>query len=194
LVIGDWGLEKGEQSVIDQIEHSRIQHPTSNIQHPLPKGQRSAFSLIEVMVSVILISTVIAALLQLFANNTHLLDDMEARTDHTLRASLLLGNPKYGFVQERKTLDDLVEGFELDDGLRRRLKATRIALGYRADLQLDDATLMGAESPATEEEKEAAAELEADAAETSGVFVLEIGQTSLRIGDQRSSWTRLRLQ
>jgi prepilin-type N-terminal cleavage/methylation domain-containing protein len=153
------------------------------------RGQHSGFSLIEVMVSVILITTVIAALLQLFANNTHMLDGMEARTDHTLRASLLLGNPKYGFEQEQTTLSDLVDDFELADSFRHRLKATRLHLGYHADLQLDDTTLMGAETPAAEEEKEGEA-----AAETSGAFVLEIGQTTLKIGDQRSAWTRLRLQ
>ena len=45
---------------------------------------------------------------------------------------------------------------------------------------------MGAES--VEEETEAASAAE------SGGFVLEIGLTSFMIDDQRSTWTRLRLQ
>ena len=157
-----------------------------NSRHTPCRRARPAFSLIEVMVSVILITTVIGALLQLFANNTHLLGGMQGRIDHTLRSSLLLGNPQYGFEQQQKSLDNLVEEFDLDDSLRRRLKGTQLSLGYRADLQLNDASLMGAES--VEEETEAASAAE------SGGFVLEIGLTSFMIDDQRSTWTRLRLQ
>jgi hypothetical protein len=141
------------------------------------------------MVSVILITTVIAALLQLFANNTHLLGGMEARIDHTLRSSLLLDNPQYGFERQEKTLNDLVADFELDDDLRRRLKAIPLSIGYRADLQLNDTTLM---APETSPEEASAPEGVPEGA--SDGFTLEIGQTSLAIGDQRSTLTRLRLQ
>jgi prepilin-type N-terminal cleavage/methylation domain-containing protein len=148
--------------------------------------QHSGFSLIEVMVSVIIISTVIAALLQLFANNTHTLGSIEQRVDDATRSTLLLGIGDLGFEKKSTTLDTLVEAFEIDDDLRRRLKSERIELRYRADMQLGD-NFMQASEPTDEN-----GELIETAAEDA--FVLEIGSTSLTIDEHQTSLMRMRLQ
>ncbi len=150
---------------------------------------RRGFTLIEVMVAVILISTVIAAMLQLFADNTRFLGGVEERIDHTLRGSLLLGKADYSFETKERTLYDLADDFELDDALRRRLKATKLSLAYRVEQQLDSG---GTVTPAVGE-KAPEADDEAVAA-VSDAVVLEIGETTFTIGDRRSGWTRMRLQ
>lgn len=163
----------------------------ANIRHPLPDGQRKAFSLIEVMVAVILISIVIAALLQLFGTNSRFLGRMEERSSQTIRSTLLLGIKERGFEERKTELSALVEDFELDDDLRRRLKRRAALLDYQADLQLDDTTLGTTESLSSEEANQTG---EALPEEESALFVLEIGRTLFTVDEERTAWTRLRLQ
>ena len=166
----------GEESMVN------IQRPISGIRHTLPGGQRHAFTLIEVMVSVMIISVVIASLLQLFSNNTHLLGGMGKRVDMAMRSTLLLGIGDRGFEGEKTTLDTLAEGFEIDDDLRRRLKTTHLELGYRETMRFGEDMTPQTDRSSAEEEAAAAAP------------VLEVGSTSLKIGDQQTSLVRIRLQ
>ena len=144
-----------------------------------------AFTLIEVMVAVMIISVVIASLLQLFSNNTHLLGGMGKRVDMAMRSTLLLGIGDRGFERSATTLDTLVEGFEIDDDLRRRLKTTRLELGYNETKRFGEEMMpQTGRAPAGEE----------DAEVTADTPVLELGSTSLKIDDQQTSLVRITLQ
>jgi prepilin-type N-terminal cleavage/methylation domain-containing protein len=81
---------------------------------------RRAFTLIEVIVAVMLISVVITALLQLYANNSRYFDRFRTSGADALSATLLLGVDEQ--ESERIRLGRLCEGFELDDELRQALK------------------------------------------------------------------------
>lgn len=146
---------------------------------------RDAFTLIEVMVAVIIIAVVIAAMLQLFSNNTYQLQNIDKRLDDALGATMMLGIGAEGFETQSTTMETLVEGFELDDDLRRRLKLQRVEVIYEADLQLKDDT---------DDSDDTETEGLTDEAEEAGEGVyLEIGRTAIQHDDVQASLVRLRL-
>lgn len=93
---------------------------------------RKAFTLIEVMISVMIVSFVIGVLLQLYANNTSLFASMRNHSELAIQASLLVGNSEYGFEEKKITLAELVQTFEVDESLRQKLKSHRVSIGYKA--------------------------------------------------------------
>ncbi|MGB3961484.1 MAG: type II secretion system protein, partial [Sulfurimonas sp.] len=93
--------------------------------------RRHAFTLIEVMVAVMLVSVVIMALLQLFANNTHIFSSLEKKSQTNQYLSFLVTNPQYGFEDKRGTLYDVVSDFDLQDELRHELKNIKAELVYK---------------------------------------------------------------
>ena len=143
------------------------------------------FTLIEVMVAVMIISVVIASLLQLFSTNTHLLGGIGERAGTAMRSTLLLGIGDHGFEQSTQPLDTLVESFKIDDDLRRRLKGMQLELDYSETMRF------GADrvQPVNE-----AAEKEENADARANVPVFEIGMTSSKIDEQQTSFVRIRLQ
>ena len=145
-------------------------------------NKRSAFTLIEMMIAVMIISVVVAALLQLQANNTHLFERIEKKESLQHYTSLLLAS-KYGFENDSLTLDRLVERFDIDDDLRRELKKIKLKVMYETletiDLsQMSDEDALEAENP--DEEK-------------SSSLSLEIGRSILRFDGESVSIMRVRL-
>jgi prepilin-type N-terminal cleavage/methylation domain-containing protein len=137
--------------------------------------KRGGFTLIEVMVAVMIISVVIGAILQLESNNTHLLLKIQKDQEAQQYVSLVVGNDKYGFENEEVTLDRFVDRFDLDDDLRRELKAQKIALIYQKVEELD------------------LSEIE-DVNITSGAITsLEIGKTIIKLPHSSASIVRIRL-
>ena len=82
----------------------------------------------EVMIAVMILSVVIMALVQMYANGAHIFKAVTAKREINQYISLLATNQKYGFENSSFTLDRLVEDFEIEDGLRRELKNVKIKL------------------------------------------------------------------
>lgn len=93
--------------------------------------KKKAFTLIEVMIAVMIISVVIMALIKMSANNTHMLFAMNENAKNLNYGSFLIENTKYGFETEEQSLYNLLDEFNLDDDLRRKLKAVNTKIIYQ---------------------------------------------------------------
>jgi prepilin-type N-terminal cleavage/methylation domain-containing protein len=91
---------------------------------------KRAFTLIEVMVAVMIVSIVIAALFKLRGDTNHLFTKIQQEQKGSSYATLLLWNPNYGFTKESINLYRLVDNFDLDDDLRRKLKTIKTKISY----------------------------------------------------------------
>ena len=100
--------------------------------------QRDGFTLIEVMVSVMIISVVIMALIKMYANNTHIYTTLKLQTDTNQYSSFLISNDNYGFENSEVRLNDLLGEFDLNDDLRRKLKMIKVKLTYQELQQIED--------------------------------------------------------
>ncbi len=150
------------------------------------------FTLVEVLVAVMIIAVVIGALLQLFATNSHTFTSVHDRIIHADKTTLLLGSTVYGYENKKVDLAELVKDFNIDDDLRRRLKQERVEIIYREETRIDfgDAAEAMAEAESTKEgaDEDVVTEV-GDAANA-----LEIGRTTLKIGEESSSFLRVRMQ
>jgi len=133
---------------------------------------RSAFTLIEVMVAVMIVSVVIAAIYKMQGDRHNMFFQLQERVDNNHNLSLLLWNQKYGFEDEKTDLYKLSDEFEVDDDLRRKLKSSKVEVLYDTIEQVD------------------MSEYE----EGSSTSVFEIGKSSLKLGSYSSALFRLRLQ
>jgi len=136
------------------------------------RKSRDAFTLIEVMVAVMIISVVIMALLEMQGNTTHIF----SRLGNTLKinqyTSLFISNNDYGFEKNSVDLDDLLSEFKVEDELRRELKTIKVKVDYKELKRID------------------MSEIE----EGSSSMVFELGETSLDIDDSSASLMRFRIQ
>lgn len=142
-------------------------------------GKKSGFTLIEVIVAVMIVSVVVAALLQIQANTTHTFSHLKAIQKNLGYASLLQGS-KYGFENDSLTLDRLVERFDLDDDLRRELKKIKAEVIYQR-LETIDTSSFDKPNEETQEEQES----------DENPLVIEIGRTVLRLPSGSASIIRV---
>ncbi|MEA3228667.1 MAG: prepilin-type N-terminal cleavage/methylation domain-containing protein, partial [Campylobacterota bacterium] len=85
-------------------------------------SSKEGFTLIEVMIAVVIISTVIMALLEMFANNIHIFSTLTKKTQINQYSSFFISNPDVGLEDEDAlTLYDLIDDFDIEDDLRREL-------------------------------------------------------------------------
>jgi prepilin-type N-terminal cleavage/methylation domain-containing protein len=99
---------------------------------------RGGFTLIEVMVAVMIISVVIMALLEMYANNTYIFSTTKKQTKANQYASVLIANDKYGFEDANLHLDDLLDDFDMRNKLRRKLKELKVKVIYKELEQIED--------------------------------------------------------
>jgi len=125
---------------------------------------------------------VIMALLQMNANNTHIFSQVKNQETATQYLSLLVGT-KYGFDNEKISLEELVSDFNLDDDVRRELKHTQIQTSYET-LQSIDTSMFDEEN--NEEETE-----DIEKKNSLGT-VFEMGRTTILIKHSSASLLRLR--
>ena len=118
----------------------------------MPK--RGGFTLIEVMVSVVIISTVIMALLELISNSSHIFSNLDKKSQSNQYISLIIANKDYGHEDKKATMYDLVRDFDIESDLRRELKSQKIKVLYQELESID----MG-ESDETDEEENSASGL-----------------------------------
>lgn len=131
-----------------------------------------AFTLIEVVIAVLIISVVIMALITMYANNTHLLSSLKLQSKSSSYSSFLLFNSDYGFENKDKFMYDLVEEFNVDDDLRRSLKDIKVQLIYQELGTIDMAK----------------------ADEGSSDLIFEIGKSIIKTKESSNGLFRLRLQ
>lgn len=142
-----------------------------------------AFTLIEVMVAVMIVSVVIAALLQMQGNANNSLFEMKKMIQTTQYSSFLLQtSEKYGFEKSRIDMNTFVEDFELESDLRRRLKALKVEIVYD-ELELIDTSELTKELENSDLQNE----------QNSGV-VFEIGKTRLLSEHFSSAHLRVRVE
>ena len=132
---------------------------------------KKAFTLIEVMVSVMIISIVIMALLQMQANSSYMLTSLKKKNTSQQYISLLIANENYGLKDKNTRLNNLVEEFSVDDNLRRRLKKIKIKIIYNKLETID-----------------------LDENNTASSAKLEIGESLLKTDNSSSKIFRLRIK
>jgi len=138
--------------------------------------RKSAFTLIEVLVSVMIISVVIMALLKMYANNTHIFTSIKEQIKTNEYSSLLISNANYGFEDKQLYLYDLVDNYDLESDLRRELKEKKAKLMYEVVQSID----------LSEQDKE-------EESSNSGM-VLEIGRDVLKTKEFSVALMRLRIK
>lgn len=150
---------------------------------------RKAFTLVEVLIAVVIISIVIAAQLQLFSNNGKLFERMRTKIDNALLLTLILGDDTVGFEDSKLFLDELVKPFNVDDALRQRLKAQNSELFYQEVKRIEagDVAEQGDDTVSDEE----AAQNE-EKGQNSAALV--IGKSILRSEGGSSAVLRIELQ
>jgi len=135
------------------------------------RESRTAFTLIEVMVAVMIISVVILAMVQMYSNNTFLFDSYKKHAKTNQYASFLIANKEYGYESKNISLYDLVNEFDMEDDLRRELKGKKAQLTYKVVKNID---------------------LSEDSNESAPQMSLEIGESVLRV--EKNSVALMRLQ
>jgi prepilin-type N-terminal cleavage/methylation domain-containing protein len=149
-----------------------------------------AFTLVEVMVAVVIISIVVAGLLQVAANSTKIIGSVDKRLDTSTYATLFLGASIVGFEDQEITLDELVKDFKVEDELRQKLKDMKARIKYEDVMEFDSADFEDQiEEDAQENDEFVNVEDEGSEAAT-----LQIGRTSIYFEDGVSSFLRIQLQ
>ncbi|MCX6051580.1 MAG: type II secretion system protein [Campylobacterales bacterium] len=152
------------------------------------KRAKRAFTLIEVMVAVMIISVVILALLQMFANNTHIFSQLTKQVKMNQYASLFLANPDYGFETKHVNLDDLVSDFKVNDALNSELKKNKVEIVYQKVKQID----MSEYDDKNREKEKLESSKENQTVHSNMVF--EIGKTVFKTDDSSIALLRLKVK
>ncbi|SFV70776.1 hypothetical protein MNB_SM-5-1480 [hydrothermal vent metagenome] len=134
--------------------------------------KRGAFTLIEVMVAVMIISVVILALMRMYANDTYLFATYKKESHVNDYASFLIENSDFGLENKNIYLYDLVSEFDMEDNLRRKLKEQKAEVIYKVVKNID---------------------LSDDTNTTAPQMSLEIGESVIRL-DKGASTALSRLQ
>jgi len=144
----------------------------------MPKQHHRGFTLIEVMVAVMIVSVVIAALLQMQGNTSHKLIELKKTLKtNQFNSFLISSDNKYGFESSNTDLYRLSGEFDMESDLRRKLKAMKIKVSYEKKDVLDSNDFSDDEEDAT----------------VTGI-VLEIGKTHLQNKNFSLSLMRIKLQ
>jgi len=157
----------------------------------MPKST-NGFTLIEILVSVMIISVVIGSLLQLFSTNSHTFSSIEKKIHHTNTTTLLLGNNIYGYEDKTTDLAELVKDFNVDDTLRRKLKSQKVEIIYTEVKSFD---FSDAAETLTDNNLSSSQANEGEVTDASQATAsLEIGRTTLKTDSYSSSFLRIKLQ
>ena len=153
------------------------------------RAKRHAFTLIEVMVAVMIVSVVIATLLQIQANASHkFLEIKKIMNQGQYNSFLLFHNEQLGFERSSSDMQALLSDFELESDLRRRLRAIKIKIEYELLDSIDTSKMLDAPEQTQPQEGRIV-----EGAQNSGV-VFEIGRTLMQRDDYSSSLIRVRIR
>ncbi|MEN8303566.1 MAG: prepilin-type N-terminal cleavage/methylation domain-containing protein [Campylobacterota bacterium] len=136
---------------------------------------RKGFTLVEVMIAVVIISVVISALLEIYANSAYTFLKLDKKSAANQYLSFVVDNRDYGLENKNATLHDLLKDFDIDDDLKKELKSVKVKIIYQKLQSIDLSD--------REELKD-----------TDSQVVFEIGKTILKLNDSSSSILRVNLQ
>jgi len=95
------------------------------------KKSKNAFTLIEVLVSVMIISVVIMALITMHSNTTHLYERLKQNIKINQIETFFISVYDHGFNKESIYVYDILQDFKVDDDLRRKLKNIKVEISYK---------------------------------------------------------------
>ena len=151
---------------------------------------RRAFTLIEVMVAVMIISVVIAALIQMSGNSSYTFSKIKTDSKIGQYASFLINSKKYGFKDNTISLDKLTNEFRVDSDLRKRLTSQKAKIIY-TKLESIDMSKFDAEESELDDLGDGSGDQQQ---QVNSSIVFEIGKTTLQMNNISTSLLRLRLQ
>jgi len=150
---------------------------------PKRHTNHTAFTLLEVMVAVMIVSVVIAALLQMQGSTSNKLFQIKKMMSSAQYSSFLVSNREnYGFEASSTDMTSLLEDFELESDLRRSLKAFKVKVDYEKLSTIDTSEISETVDEDTQESASA------------GGVVFEIGKSVLKTQDFTNELIRVRLQ
>ncbi len=143
---------------------------------PKHRNSRNAFTLIEVMVAVVIVSIVIAALLEM-QGNTHFkfLQIKEMMQANQYTSFLLSQGANYGFEEDSLDMKRLVDDFDMESDLRRKLSSMKAKITYE-ELTVIDTNEFIEGNDANSSEGDDTQETQT----ASTGIILEIGKTMLK--------------
>jgi hypothetical protein len=86
------------------------------------------------MIAVMIISVVIAAILQMRGNSNFMYEQIDQNAKMNQYLSFFLSNPDFGFERKSTSVKNLCDEFELDSELRREFSSIKLNIDYK---QLD---------------------------------------------------------
>jgi len=92
---------------------------------------RRGFTLIEVMIAVMIISVVIAAILQMRGNSTFIYEKIDENSKINQYLSFFIANKDFGFERKSTSMKNLCDEFELDSELRREFSSIKLKIEYK---------------------------------------------------------------
>ncbi|MDO8455060.1 MAG: prepilin-type N-terminal cleavage/methylation domain-containing protein [Sulfurimonas sp.] len=154
------------------------------------KKAKRAFTLIEVMVAVMIISVVILALIEMFANNIHIFSGLKKQTHINPYASFFISNPDYGLETKSAVLYDLVSDFKLEDDLLRELKNIKVEVVYQVVEKID----LGEYDDMNKDKSNESDRGEKTDREVKTNAIFEIGKTVIKTSEASTALLRLRIE
>lgn len=156
---------------------------------PNRHSTKEAFTLIEVMVAVMIISIVIAALLQM-QGDTHqkFFQIKEMMHSNQYNSFLLSQGGDYGFEESKMDMKRLVDDFDLESDLRRRLGDLKVEVDYEEITTIDTSEFEDGGAEVDENGEE----IEQQSASTGIIF--EIGKSIIKTKEFAGHLIRVRVQ
>jgi prepilin-type N-terminal cleavage/methylation domain-containing protein len=136
----------------------------------MSRGTHNGFTLMEVMIAVMIVSVVVASIIQMRGNSTFMYEKLDKNTHINQYLSFLVANDKYGYEKESTTMKNLTDEFELDSELRREFSDIKVDIDYDEISTLDMSEY-----------------------DENSQLVIEIGKTILSSKDASTSIIRIRL-
>jgi len=131
---------------------------------------RRAFTLMEVMIAVMIVSVVIASIIEMRGNSTFMYEKIDKNKQINQYLSFLVANEKYGYEKESTTMKNLCDDFELDSELRREFSDIKVDIDYKELETLDMSEY-----------------------DENSELIIEIGKSILSSQDASTSFIRIRL-
>ncbi len=132
--------------------------------------KKSAFTLMEVMVAVMIVSVVIAAIIQMRGNSAFMYEQIDKNKHINQYLSFLVANEEYGYEKTDTTMKKLCDDFELDSELRREFSDIKLDIDYNEIDTLDMSEY-----------------------DENSELVIEIGKSVLSSKDSSASFVRIRI-
>ena len=98
---------------------------------PYAQSKRNAFTLMEVMIAVMIVSVVIASILQMRGNSSFIYERIEKNAKVNQYLSFLIDNQDFGYERKSTTMKNLCDEFELDSELRREFSDIKLNIDYK---------------------------------------------------------------